>query len=265
MSALTCFQKVLSLSPDTVPDVRMSIGYCFHQLDRIPQARAAYTRALERVRKSIQLNARFFKNPANVDCLVALAIIDWNASTSPSCDEKDRETHRQNSDVRLSKAHSLDPTNHVLATTIADRLFRRQDYEKALAVAEFVIQKSDDKACVAEAYSIKGLIQQFEKRYSDALKSFEAAVGEKSSSLVVQYGIGQMHTFQGNYEKAVDSFKRILEKQPNNYETLKVQSFDTLILSVLDRYIPIKKAPAIRLLAASTSFGRCYAHTKRKT
>jgi RNA polymerase-associated protein CTR9 len=48
-NALVFFQKVLKASPDMTPDIRLSIGYCYHALDRIPQARHAYTRALERV------------------------------------------------------------------------------------------------------------------------------------------------------------------------------------------------------------------------
>jgi RNA polymerase-associated protein CTR9 len=48
-SALVYFQKVLSRSPEMTPDIRLSIGFCYYELKRTPQARYAYTRALERV------------------------------------------------------------------------------------------------------------------------------------------------------------------------------------------------------------------------
>jgi tetratricopeptide (TPR) repeat protein len=151
--------------------------------------------------------------------LVSLAIIDWNSSTSPNTLESDREIYQQNSDVRLSKAHTIAPTNEVVAVTIADRLFRRGDYEKAGVLAEFVIKNG--KTARSEAYGIKGLVEQIGKNYDEALKSFEGAKEEGGGGMGVMYGLGQMYTLKGDYTNAVDAYKSILEKKPDNYESLK--------------------------------------------
>jgi tetratricopeptide (TPR) repeat protein len=151
--------------------------------------------------------------------LVSLAIIDWNSSKAPDTLESDREIHQQNSDVRLEKAHSIAPTNEVVAVTIADRLFKRGDHAKAGEIAGFVIKNGTTTR--AEAYGIKGLVEQIGLKYDDALKSFEGARKEGAGGTGVMYGLGQMYTLTGDYPKAVDAYKTILDKEPDNYESLK--------------------------------------------
>jgi tetratricopeptide (TPR) repeat protein len=155
----------------------------------------------------------------------------------------------------LSKAYSLAPTQEFVAITIADRLFRRQDYEKAAKIADFVIAKGG-RECRGEAYAIRGLIEQIEKNYKKALKSFEGAVKEKSESMGVRYGLGQMYTCVGDYGKAVAAYKGILEKEPNNYESLKVFGIVNQSRG-LHRFTQRLKMDGRMLLVVSTSFGRC--------
>lgn len=47
--ALDAYQKVLSLDPNSTPDVRIAIGICFSRLGMVSLARVAFKRALERV------------------------------------------------------------------------------------------------------------------------------------------------------------------------------------------------------------------------
>ena len=119
----------------------------------------------------------------------------------------------------MSRAYSIAPTHEVVAVTIADKLFRSGDYEKAGVIAGFVIKNGKNSR--AEAYGIKGLVEQIGSKYDDALKSFEGARKEGGGGMGVMYGLGQMYTLKGDYTKAVEAYKHILEKEPDNYESLK--------------------------------------------
>ncbi len=48
--ALRCFQTLLKLSPNMKPDPRVGVGFCFHRLNLLDQAKLAFERAVERVR-----------------------------------------------------------------------------------------------------------------------------------------------------------------------------------------------------------------------
>lgn len=48
-ASLTFYQKVLTIQPDIVPDVRMPIGICFYKLDMEDEAIIAFQRVLELV------------------------------------------------------------------------------------------------------------------------------------------------------------------------------------------------------------------------
>ncbi|KAJ3199379.1 hypothetical protein HK099_003195, partial [Clydaea vesicula] len=117
--ALEIYQKILTLAPDLKPDVRNSIGHCFYRLGMLEEARYTFCRVLER-------------DENNVEALISLSIMDWNMfkNTTLELSKEEREIYLKNANARLNKAFKLEPTNSVVNITMADRLFKREDYKK---------------------------------------------------------------------------------------------------------------------------------------
>ncbi|KAJ3223457.1 protein required for normal CLN1 and CLN2 G1 cyclin expression, partial [Clydaea vesicula] len=91
--------------------------------------------------------------------------------------------------------------------------------------ATYAVNNHKFKKIQAEALSIKGKIHHINNEYDEALKCLESSLALNPASLAVHFGLGQLYTYQGDFDKAIESFQFILQKEPNNYETLKNLAF----------------------------------------
>ena len=108
--------------------------------------------------------------------------------------------------------------------TLMDRLFRLGEFTGALTIAEYFIHvHSNTKftSALAECHSIKGRISQMNEEYNVALSHFEIASKLVSNQTSVLFGLGQMYTYQADFDKAIESYQALLVNDSQNYETLK--------------------------------------------
>ena len=51
---------------------------------------------------------------------------------------------------------------------------------------------------------------------------YESAAIKDPSSLHVSFGLGQLYIYKGEFEKATTQFEKILIREPDHYDTIKV-------------------------------------------
>lgn len=83
---------------------------------------------------------------------------------------------------------------------------------------------------------MKLLITHSKAKYDDALTLLEEAVAMNPKSLLIDYGLGQLFIHKGETEKAMQHLEKVVAKEPENYETIKV-GYSLLIPNVYSNQV----------------------------
>ncbi|KAJ3248148.1 protein required for normal CLN1 and CLN2 G1 cyclin expression [Chytriomyces hyalinus] len=204
-AALKTYQKILKTYPHlTLPsDPRIAIGICYYRLQMIPQAHAAFTRALQ-------------LNPENVDALALLARLEWNeAREEGSCEILEGAVEK------VKTAFGLDRKNSGVLNLVAEGLFFKRLFHQVDVAAKASVSNTDSNIIKAEAFGILAKSLHSREKYKEATEMYLKAATLNPSSVVYQYGLGQMYINSGENQKAVDCFDKVLAKDPDNIEALK--------------------------------------------
>ncbi|KAJ3237868.1 protein required for normal CLN1 and CLN2 G1 cyclin expression [Chytriomyces hyalinus] len=204
-SALKTYQKILKTYPHlTMPsDPRIAIGICYYRLLMIPQAHAAFTRALQ-------------LNPENVDALALLARLEWNeAREEGSCEILEGAVEK------VKTAFGLDRKNSGVLNLVAEGLFFKRLFNQVDVAAKASVSNTDSNIIKAEAFGILAKSLHSREKYKEATEMYLKAATLNPSSVVYQYGLGQMYIISGENQKAIDCFDKVLAKDPDNIEALK--------------------------------------------
>ncbi|KAJ3083845.1 protein required for normal CLN1 and CLN2 G1 cyclin expression [Rhizoclosmatium hyalinum] len=204
-SALKTYQKVLSLFPNMdVPDPRLAIGVCYHRLQMTQHALLAFKRSVE-------------VNPSNPDALSLLARMEWNQAR-----EEGNVQLLEAAVERVKEAFSgVGRKNAAVLNLIGEGLYFRGEFDGVETVSKAAIAATDSNIVKAEAYGAMAKALHSQGKFSSAFEMYSKAASLHSSSLTYQYGLGQMYINQGEHQKALDCFEKVLAKDEENLETLK--------------------------------------------
>jgi cytochrome c-type biogenesis protein CcmE len=54
-----------------------------------------------------------------------------------------------------------------------------------------------------------------------------------NNSIMLDYGLGQLYIYKGEMEKSILHFEKVIAKDPENYETIKVELISKTFRSLL--------------------------------
>ncbi|KAI9331952.1 hypothetical protein BDR26DRAFT_869739 [Obelidium mucronatum] len=206
-SALKTYQKILTLYPTFyTPDPRIAIGICYHRLLMTTEAHAAFQRAAE-------------LNPDSPDALMLLARMEWNQAR-----EEGNVDVLEAAVEKVKKAFLGDKggrKNGAVLNLIAEGLYFRGEYDKVEVVSKAALVNTDSNVVKAEAYGVMAKSFHSQGNYPSAFEMYSKAASLNSTSISYQYGLGQMYIHQGEFQKALDCFEKVLAKDEENLEALK--------------------------------------------
>ncbi|KAI8618306.1 hypothetical protein BC830DRAFT_1166288 [Chytriomyces sp. MP71] len=202
-SALKTYQKVLTLYPTMQPDPRLAIGICYYRLHMAAEARAAFSRATE-------------LNPSNADALALLARLEWNQARSEG-----NATVLEEAVEKVKRAFEVDRKNSSVLNLVGEGLFFKGLFDQVEIVSKASIAHTDSNSVKAEAYGLMAKALHSQGKHKEALDMYLKAATLNPASLTYQYGLGQMHIFAGEHQKALDCFEKVLAKEPDNVEAIK--------------------------------------------
>ncbi|KAJ3071353.1 protein required for normal CLN1 and CLN2 G1 cyclin expression [Podochytrium sp. JEL0797] len=204
-SALKSYQRILTLYPNLSPDPRLAIGICYYRLQMHSHARLAFERAVE-------------LNPENPDALALLARVEWNeAREEGSVEVLERAVER----VKAAFTGVGGRKNGAVLNLIGEGLYFRGDYDQVEIVSKAAIANTDSNAVKAEAYAAMGKSFHSQGKFSSAFEMYSKAASLNPNSSAYQYGLGQMYIHQGEHQKALECFEKVLTKDEENLEALK--------------------------------------------
>lgn len=145
--------------------------------------------------------------------MIGLAILELN---------KKDENSIVNGLSLLKKSYELCKTNPATLNYLANYFFGKKDYTKAKALASSAYQNSELDDVKAESAYILGKVCHMENRLDDAFHYYYQSTQLKRDFLLPLFGLGQMHIKKNEFDEAIKCFETILEKEPENYECLKV-------------------------------------------
>ncbi|KAI9093773.1 hypothetical protein DFS34DRAFT_630286 [Phlyctochytrium arcticum] len=204
---LELYQKVLSLKPDIVPDVRVPIGICYLNVGAFGQARRAFERALS-------------LNPNNADALILLSIMDWNECRGSTTTTSDDKAHLpDSSNGRLIEAFNIEKQHPLVLAQFAQRKLIRKEYDECIKFADMAAHATDSRAIRAEMVACKAKAYHARGRYREALKLYEESI-ELDPQTSVMYGLALMQIEAGQLENACDMLEKLLQKDPLRLEVI---------------------------------------------
>ncbi|KAJ3212608.1 hypothetical protein HDU82_008830, partial [Entophlyctis luteolus] len=201
--ALKTYQKILSLYPTMQPDPRLAIGVCYHRLQMADEASAAFTRAVE-------------IDPRNSDALALLARVEWNQARADGNAELLEQAIE-----RVKAAFESNKKNSSVLNLVGEGMYFKGLYQKAELVAKAAIANTDSASLKAEAQGILAKSFHAQGKFAEASEMYSKATDVGPSSIPYIFGLGQMHIQNGEHQKALDCFEKILAKDPENLEALK--------------------------------------------
>ena len=199
--ALTFYRRALRAGTKCSAEVRLGIGLCLFKLGDLERARLAFERAIE-------------FNPNCIGALLGLATVALNTRSG--------EGIRRGVKI-LSKAHSIDSTNPVVLNHLANHFFFKHELDKARSLALRAFQNTENEAVQAESCYQVARCFHIEGDYDLALEYYHRATTLAAANFVLpRFRLGQMYIAHGKNENAISCFEKVLEMEPDNYETMKI-------------------------------------------
>ncbi|KYQ90462.1 RNA polymerase II complex component [Tieghemostelium lacteum] len=197
VKALEQYQKVIELNPNYSPQVRLGLGYCYYKLGKINRAKESFQRVL-------QLDEN------NVEALIGMATIVMNDGFITEAMEI------------LLKAYKIAPANSVVLYHLANHYFYKGDYNRCIQLATAASKETEVLQIKVECYYQIGRSYHAMERWQEAQQWYYQSSSRDKTFYLAQYGLGQIHIYNGEYDKAIQAFEQVLTLQPNNYETLQI-------------------------------------------
>jgi len=195
--ALDTYQKVIQQNANCSPSVRLGLGYSYFKLGRNEKAKESFERVLQ-------------LDQDNVEALIGLSLVLMNEDQFPQAMEL------------ILQAYKLSPTNPIVLNHLANHYFFSGELSKVHPLAFAAFNNTDVSHIKAESCYLIARAYHAMERWSEALQYYHQAVLKSKDFYLAQYGLGQTYLHNGDFDKAISCFELVLEKQPNNYETLQV-------------------------------------------
>lgn len=210
--ALANYKKVLEVHPRCTAAVRLGIGLCHYRLRSTLPGRADFhnAKARQSFERVLQLE------PDNVEGLVALAMLDINS---------DDVTVVRRALERMRRAFEIYPYNAMALNHLSNHYFFTGQHQLVEALTEAALTCTNHSNTRAESYyhlarscHSKGDYDKASFYYRHAAQELPAG----SDFTLPYYGLGQIHFYRGELEKALAALDKVLAAQPSNAEALKV-------------------------------------------
>jgi RNA polymerase-associated protein CTR9 len=194
------YKQVITLNPGCPASVRLGIANCYHKLNRNDLAKLALQRCID-----LEPD-----NETRADALVNLAILEWN------------EGNVDKAQPLVKEAYRYDTSNSKVLNLLSNLFFQKGDYDMTQALAMkglhgTVVQKiqAESSYYLARLYHTKKIYHQADTYYQQATQLWPEFI-------LPQFGLGQMCLQRQDTDKAIKCFEKVLDKAPDNYETLKI-------------------------------------------
>ncbi|KAH9247786.1 hypothetical protein BASA84_001432 [Batrachochytrium salamandrivorans] len=208
-SALSGYQTILSINPNIQPDVRISIGVCFHRLGMEKEAHAAFSKAVA-------------INPENINALALLSILEINRAMSITATQEERDSAQIAASEFLARGYHSNDRHPIIFNQMSERLFLRNTLKKAQVFAEAALRMTNSKMSRAHSLALKARIAQAEKKYDLSYELFVQANELNPDSTLIQFGLGQLNIYKKKFEEAMIPLEKVLAKEQDSYETLMI-------------------------------------------
>ncbi|KAF2076983.1 hypothetical protein CYY_001692 [Polysphondylium violaceum] len=195
--ALDTYQKVIHQNANCSPSVRLGLGYSYFKLGRNERAKESFERVLQ-------------LDQDNVEALIGLSLVLMNEDQLAQAMEL------------ILQAYKLSPTNPIVLNHLANHYFFRGELSKVHPLAFAAFNNTDVSHIKAESCYLIARAYHAMEKWKEALQYYHQAVLKCKDFYLAQYGLGQTYLHNGDFDKAIACFELVLEKQPNNYETLQV-------------------------------------------
>ncbi|BFZ54054.1 protein required for normal CLN1 and CLN2 G1 cyclin expression [Savitreella phatthalungensis] len=204
--ALQCYQKVLTLRPNMVPDPRIGIGLCFWQLNMHSEALYAFERAME-------LDSH---NSAAV-LLAGIAEIHraFDHVRDPALFQD-----QYAAGVRLVSRAYKESRSPLAGTILASYYFATRKMTKLTDVLDEALMSTDMPSVRADALFWLGRARHLMEQPVEASSFYNLARQLEPDALPILVGIGQMQLARGEITDAKLTFESVIEKFPKCIEAL---------------------------------------------
>lgn len=200
--SLELYKRALQVFPNCPGPVRLGIGLCRYKLGQFQKARQAFQRVLQ-------------LDPENVEALVALGIIDFQANEAHGI-QKGMEKMQRAFEIYPYCAMALNYlANHFFFT--GQHFLVEQLTETALAVCDHGLMKSHAYYNLARCYHTKGDYEKAGLYYMASVKE----INKPQDFVLPYYGLGQVQLKLGDFRSSLSNFEKVLEVYPENCESLK--------------------------------------------
>ena len=201
--ALTGWQALLRIGANLPGvDLRLGIGMAYYRLQSIDQAQHAFHAVLRR-------------NPAHVDALVMLAILQLNQAAdltdNPASAQQAKLLLKQAID-HLKKAREFDAMHPVVNLHFAELLFMKGDLLKSHASAQLVLKATDAPLTLARAHYCLGRVAHSQHQYADAVQHYNKSTQFDPDNGLVHYALAQCLLAQKLPEQARVAAEKAIEK-----------------------------------------------------
>eukprot|EP00898_Chlorokybus_atmophyticus_P007473 jgi/Chlat1/7727/Chrsp66S07319 len=201
--AANLFQNALRFMPTCPPALRLGFAMLYYKRGNLDKMREA----LERL------------DPDCVEALAAMAILSINVGSE--------EAIRMAMQI-LEHAYSVDPRNKQVLNHLARHYLYHNQYDRAQMLAQFAVSlPSANSQLRAESHYYHAQACHAQGDYVTALQHYKQAAAllqdkEGNTFLLPFYGLAQMHYQKGELKSAIACLTRVVERHPDNYETLKM-------------------------------------------
>jgi RNA polymerase-associated protein CTR9 len=148
-----------------------------------------------------------------------LAILTQNeAKKSKSLNTKKKLTKEANQ--KVLEAYKLNPRNSLCNLQMAER-FMDKDLHKALVMVKTALAHCGQEL-KAEALTTYGRILHAQEDYDQAFEKFTEAQKNNPDSAIIKFSLSQLLIKRNEHDKAASQLESILEKHPDDYDSLKL-------------------------------------------
>ena len=98
-------------------------------------------------------------------------------------------------------------------------LINNEKFLDATEIINSVIDKSNDKYILSDAYGLKGEMSQ---SYDDSLANYNKSIEYNSKNIPTYFNLGKLHLEEGLTDKAIEIYREILAIDSNNIKALMI-------------------------------------------
>lgn len=213
--ALKIYQSVLSASPSFLPDPRIGIGLCMHNLGEHAMARKAWERS-----RTVHPG----KESSAASLLLGLSYMHESRDIRRS--EEDRVDAYSTAIRYIQQAWAADKTCAATAAALAGYFLTSistenpAKWDTIVKLAELAIQHGEPRPIISEGHLAIARTLHFQDKVDESIRHYALAVEANPDQIEASLALGQIHIRKQDYLRAIDTFEKILRRYPRSIEAM---------------------------------------------